>query len=296
MFREFEVCGITYEEFHERLNYIKNEISPVIASDIEGRDHLDVSTILIVLNRARIVERLIKNPGFDRVKKSISQSKDPRPSLYEPHGEWFQLVVGDMLTSFGEDVSFEQMITGSSHHKDIVIRNEAVVIECKSFVESTKTKNCFLAALNGERLSEINPSTPKEFNQRRGIFPTFPWVSGERDRHGIAWVTTNDYPRFYSAAIADKYHQMVQEKCNIIAVNVSKITDDIFIVRSSIAELLKENNYNRISGVILMKSEGISGEDYKMKGVLRYRMSLIENPIAEIQIPAEIVNYFSWQG
>jgi hypothetical protein len=125
-----ERCGITQKQFDAKINVLTKYIGDSILNSIEKG--LSLQTINEVFRRAHLLEVLSTKVGFNRVVTEIARC--PFMSLYQPKGQWFQLLVAYILHRIGEDFVFEQDVQGiKGQPKDILLRSGSVIFECKSF-------------------------------------------------------------------------------------------------------------------------------------------------------------------
>src|SRR5258708_34462921 len=95
-----EMCGISQPEIEEQIQILENHFDKNFMDAIFKRyNGLSVTLIQQICERAILAESLADNEGFRTIRKEIINPKNNRSSLDEPHGAWFQLIVGYLLKS-----------------------------------------------------------------------------------------------------------------------------------------------------------------------------------------------------
>ena len=177
MQKVLDACGISQPELQERIRLLEEHIGQSFIESILKRKGLDVQMINQICERSILVESLSSQSGFNRIRNRILRSKDPMPSFVEPHGEWFQLVVGYVMKSIGEQLIFEQKIEGVP--KDILLRGSTIHIECKSFGSGAALKSAISDFLMSGKVQNNRLDSPPAFTVKYEFITSIPaWYPG----------------------------------------------------------------------------------------------------------------------
>jgi hypothetical protein len=247
-------------------------------SILKSKNGLDIADINVICNRTIIAQSVSSISGFNKIKDQIVSN--PKPSLNEPHGQWFQLEVGYILKSIGEFPIFEKKI--DNNPKDILIRDEKIHIECKSFWGGKAWEKAANEYLKSGEIPKIKSDSPKGFAVKMTTMSTVDNLIG---RPFIPPIIINEFHRFLSNGVKEKYNQLLDGFCNLIAFNCTEFTSDIHRIQEPILDLLRSAEYPRISGFLVIQNEGIS--QYDLLG-LPYTVDLIESPFAAVKVPHDL--------
>lgn len=276
-----EMCGISQSELEEQIHLLKKHFGKLFIEALFKRyDGLSVALINQICERSILAESLATASGFERIKKKIVNPKNNLCSLDEPHGEWFQLIVGFLLKSINEQPLFEQKIDGDP--KDILIREGYIHIECKSFRGSEAINK----ALN--KLIPFGETPSVESDNLDGFKVSYEVITSIPGWPPNPSFSVNEYRRFFQKGIEEKLHQLLAGKCNLIALNGDLFVGDVESFRETLHNIL--HDYHGISGLLVIRKEHrLPGDPYKLLGSA-YAFELITNQQAEIAIPADLVH------
>jgi hypothetical protein len=266
---ELNVCGVTLEEFNAMIELLRNTIGPCVTQKVEGRTQLDIAIINRICVCSTLVQELGNIKGFDSVAKAIRKVKNASP--YEPQAQWFQLLVAYFIKAGGYEIKLEQPIDGSAP-KDIILSAEKIMIECKCFEHSLNDRSA--KRLDGfiktGQIPTERKDQPEGFTTRTMLYPPPPGLPS-------AWVPTNHYLRVLSNGIKEKYSQLVDGWCNIIAFNTENISRNLHHVREPLESQIQFAKNLKLSGFLLIQQEAMTAEDYSARGQ-RFTVGIVERP------------------
>jgi len=236
-------CGITNEQVHEMLDLLDEKIGPSLTTKLRRRA-LDMASVVQLRLCTALVRNLSGTPGFKHVANAIRNH--PRADLYHPQGAWFQLLVGRVLQFGGHDIEFESLVEGI--RKDIVIRPQRVIVECKYFDRAVRSMDRLFHYMRTGTVPESGTDLPKGFDVRSSCIG--PIGGGE-------WVTTNHYQRVTKEIIEKKYRQYVDDWCNIVAINSEYISHGPIGLVEPLQALLSVGQHPKLSGVLLIHRDAM---------------------------------------
>jgi len=274
--QEFKTCNVTLVDFTSMIESLKINIGPCITSKIESRERLGTSEISRVRDCAAIVNELKDVKGFSSVAKAIRKHRGANP--YVPRGQWFQLLVAYILKVNGYGVELEQSINDCDP-KDILIPDEKIMIECKCFERtlSDRSANRLKDFIKTGKVPSERENQPDGFTTKTMLYPVPPGIPME-------WVPTNHYLRFCSKTVVEKYDQLLDDWCNIIAFNTEEISQNLNSLNEPLEELLQPGNNVKLSGFLMVHAHGLSSDDNTTGQ--RYEIALVGRPSRDgISIP-----------
>jgi len=177
--------------------------------------------------------------------------------LYEPHGQWFQLIVAFIIKAGCHDVALEQEIGGVP--KDIVVGSDNAIIECKSFGRGDRERSRLQRFLETGQVPTEHVDQHPEFATGVMLWPPPLGLPCE-------WIPTNHYRRFVTNAIEEKYRQLVNGSCNILAFNTEHISRNLDLLEAPLKDLLRDEQYINLSGFLLVEQQPLSEKDYRSRG------------------------------
>jgi len=270
--------GIALEDLDAMLRLLDDQVGSRVTERVRRRTQLDISSF----NRVRVCAALVRElggvQGFPKVARNIAL--DPNASPFEPHGSWLQLLVAYIFKVRGHEIALERPVAGCP--KDVVLDAEKVIVECKSFDYGAKAKSRFRDFHESGQVTQEHPDQPEAFITKWMLWPPLPGV-----HHG--WVSTNHYQRFVTNAVEEKYHQLVEGWCNVLAFNTERISRDPNALREPLEQLLNADRYSKISAFLLLQQEALAEQDYRRGS--RVTVLLIERPRRDgITVPKSVVH------
>ncbi|KKQ59500.1 MAG: hypothetical protein US81_C0039G0002 [Parcubacteria group bacterium GW2011_GWE2_38_18] len=277
--QELKVCGITLDEYKSRIELLNKFVqSSVIKKNIESFGA--TSNINRICGLSVLLEKL---QNVYNSKKVFSQIKD----LWDSDDALFELITGGFMLAIGENPLFQVVIKTP---KDVMIRDKKINIECKNFQEGEKMISAikgFTGQLNrNEQMSNVTYSKetlPQDFKLRRKIGAT------SVPRHLGSFFEVNRYEQFIQNGIEGKNRQLLPNICNIISLNTTRVVDNIQVATEATAKFLQNNQYEKISGILLFHSMPSRSEWDKILGFV-YKVRLVLNEQAKIKIPQDLVS------
>jgi hypothetical protein len=275
-----DMCGISHSELEKRIRLLEKHLGePFIESLFKRYGGLSVALINQICERSVLVESLSTAPGFAVIRKRIVNPKNNASSLDEPHGEWFQLIVGYLLRSVNEQPLFEQKVDGNP--KDILLRQGDVHIECKSFRGSEALNK----ALN--ELIRLGKTPSLDSDKRDGFTVGYEVITSIPGWPPNPSFSVNESRRFFQRVIEEKLPKLLVGKCNIIAFNVDLFAGDMESFRETLRNLL--HDYRQASGFLVVQTyHKLPGDPFKLLGSA-YAIELITDQQAAIPVPADLL-------
>ena len=275
-----EMCGISKAELEERILLLKNHLGePFVEALFSRYGGLSVALINQICERSVLLESLSTASGFNRIRARIIKQKNHPASLDEPHGEWFQLIVGYLLESVDEQPLFEQKIDGDP--KDILLRQGDIHIECKSF-RGSEAHNRAL-----DRLLRFGNDANARSDNLDGFTVSYTVITSIPGWPPNPSFSVNEYLRFLQKGIEGKIEQLLVGRCNLIAFNSDLFVGEVQNFRKTLRNLLIQDH--RISGLLVIRrNHTLPGDPYKLLGSA-YSIEVIANPQANIKVPADLM-------
>jgi hypothetical protein len=276
----------------------------------DANNHLLPQHIRAILEDAQLVASVRSLPGFRKVAKALKASF--RKVERETVGEWFQLKLAKSLKEVGEVPVLEKKVKGVP--KDILLRDDTVHIECKSFCRPTtvcaavyQAQDEFLkklqaklgngdwmltlrgqysdgysipdSAFSGSRIEdneffELRKSVivdiklrsvenAKEHGVREVSFRGVQYLDGKRavpftyvcvpGSFNVKVIGPNiDFVNPILSPLHEKYSQMVDGVCNVLALNVTNVVGDFEVLSREICQALTLFKFQKLSGLMLV--------------------------------------------
>jgi hypothetical protein len=255
-------CAISREELASRIEVLLTQFRPALEDWVQGEQQ-SVLGINRICEYSALAEMLVSVPGFQAVKKSIINAKD------SPHGDWFHLEVAYLLHQIGEEILLEQKVNGAP--KDIFLRGDQVIVECKSFTTGEAFTQTVKRCLNEGIDPSVHPEAPPGFTRKVGFLGFMP------GRPEYFTIEVNEFRRFLANGLQEKSKQAVPGRCNIIAITSREFANDPRKLRGDIASTLDSDEFNEVAAVLLVQVLPFATEDCTKRG-MSFLTHLVENP------------------
>ncbi len=252
--------GYDLESFSARLALLGRMLGGDVLKRTSCRgEFADQGRLSLVWERAAIVDKLRNNGGLEKVLRLIAS--DQNGSLTEPHAFWFQLTLGCSLLDLDPNLSFEKRVVNGD--RDIMLFNDDLHIECRSFSEGHKIRALFNDSLNSFfasnvsnedtsiRCGPLSISQPSLHGFSIDSEESRPFAIANNSKHSARFECekVNEQARIFGQLI-EKGRQLIKNKCNLFAVDISLCAGTFQDLQNSLESSLFEKIGSDLSGII----------------------------------------------